>query len=383
MWRNFQISRAAEASIRRPRHSSSWRRVAIIAAAVLGVVIMRPSTTIAQQADPWIVAELSGEAAQQAADGTWRPIAQGSSLAAGAPVRTGADGRIVLQRHEDRLTVAPQSEFEIPVDVDPATGPSILQRLGTLLFSIDHTPGRRFEVKTPYLAAVVKGTVFTVTAGDSSNAVHVAKGAVEVAAAVSHEIVLVRPGQTAIVSAAGRLSSLLAPTGDPRHGTEHAAVSVTPASTTEAANGSPRITRMLGEAHPDISALSHGLLGDAAPMWRGGNAAHAAAPSGGADGRIDTSTVSADEVAAAGGSASGANPNAAGGNPNAGGANANAGGNGNTAGGNPNAAGGNPNAAGGNPNAAGGNPNAAGGNLNAAVNSVNNAVAKAKGKLKS
>src|SRR5579864_9368900 len=174
---------------------------AFIALGLSAVIVDAPAAS-AQQFDSWIVSEISGEALERGADGTWHALATGAILTPGAPVRTGARGRMVVTHRQDRLTVSPESEFEIPSSGDPATGPSLLQRLGTLLFSIEHTPQRRFEVKTPYLAAVVKGTVFTVSAGSASERVHVAQGAVEVAAAVSHDVVLVRPGETAVVASA-------------------------------------------------------------------------------------------------------------------------------------------------------------------------------------
>src|SRR5579863_3667862 len=182
--------------------SFSLRWVTLLAG-ILIAVSLEPKIAAAQQSD-WIVTELSGEASQQGADGSWHPVSDGTVLVTGMPIKTGPHGRLIISHQNDRLTVSPGSEFEIPKNANPASDPSILQRLGTLLFKVEHTPDRRFEVKTPYLAAVVKGTVFTVSVGGARDAVHVAQGAVEVAASVSRERVLVRPGQTAVVSSSGR-----------------------------------------------------------------------------------------------------------------------------------------------------------------------------------
>jgi hypothetical protein len=80
---------------------------------------------------------------------------------------------------------------------------NLVQKIGTLLFKIERAPARRFAVDTPYLAAVVKGTTFTVTVRGDSGLVHVTEGAVLVASFGSRETALVTPGQTAQVLAAG------------------------------------------------------------------------------------------------------------------------------------------------------------------------------------
>jgi hypothetical protein len=241
----------------------------------VGLAALAGPKAAAREPTPWVVAEIQGDATQQAVDGAGLPLAAGAVLAEGASVTTGTDGRLVVVHGNDRMTVSPNSAFAIPRAADPATGPSILQTLGTLLFKVEHTPGRRFEVETPYLAAVVKGTVFTVGVDSATQVVHVAQGAVEVTALGSHEAALVRPGQTATLSLptgvlsviGSRHSSVVPGSG---HGNASqlraAAASNQPggmarlAASPPSDGAAPHITRTLGDAPIDISAVTHGLV---------------------------------------------------------------------------------------------------------------------------
>lgn len=78
----------------------------------------------------------------------------------------------------------------------------ILQDLGTLMFKVDKKHKPHFRVETPVIAAVVKGTTFTVTAGPDTHTVHVAEGLVEVTSLKSDESVYVPAGETVRVSTA-------------------------------------------------------------------------------------------------------------------------------------------------------------------------------------
>lgn len=274
-------------------HVRSIRNAAVIA---LAFVALPASGTAAQQRVPWVVAESHGDVTQQTADGAL-PVALGATLAEGAPVRTGADGTLLLAHGNDRVTVSANSTFAIPVGVDPAAGPSLLQTLGTLLFKVEHTPGRRFEVDTPYLAAVVKGTVFTVSINGAAQLVHVAEGAVEVTSSASHDAVLVRPGQTATVSSPNAAPSVIdghSPAGTPGSQSEgedaprdsrQSQATQMPASPVPGAVADGRgllLTQTLGNQPLDVAALTNGLLKagtNAAAVTPSPNPAAAASPS--------------------------------------------------------------------------------------------------------
>jgi hypothetical protein len=72
---------------------------------------------------------------------------------------------------------------------------------------------KHFEVETPYLAAVVKGTQFSVTVGPTGTRVDVRRGQVEVSDFRSGQIAQVMPGQTATSFAHGKLGLSLTGSG--------------------------------------------------------------------------------------------------------------------------------------------------------------------------
>ena len=250
----------------------SVRNAAVVAFAFSA---LPASGAAAQHQVPWVVVESHGDVAQQGADGAALPITPGMTLAEGAPVRTGADGTLVIAHGNDRLAVSANSAFAVPAGVDPATGPSILQTLGTLLFKVEHTPGRRFEVDTPYLAAVVKGTVFAVSVEGAMQMVHVAEGAVEVTASASRDAVLVRPGQTATLSSPSGTPSVIdghspasapgskseredAPRDDKRSELTQTPASAAPGTAVD--RSALRLTQTLGDQPLDVAVLTNGLV---------------------------------------------------------------------------------------------------------------------------
>ena len=77
----------------------------------------------------------------------------------------------------------------------------IFEQLGNVVFSVKKNKAPHFGVSTPYLAAVVKGTTFSVTVDASGASVQVVEGAVEVATNDGGARDLVLPGSIAQVGA--------------------------------------------------------------------------------------------------------------------------------------------------------------------------------------
>lgn len=143
--------------------------------------------------------------------GTWQALAAEQTLAPNSEVRVGAGGRAELRSGGDSVTLSPNSHMAVPSKTP--SGPSILQKLGTLLFRIEKRSPTQyqnvstgqpkisiFNVETPYLAAVIKGTVFSVNVSQQGAALHVTEGLVETISLATGERGLVAPGQTARVS---------------------------------------------------------------------------------------------------------------------------------------------------------------------------------------
>jgi len=121
---------------------------------------------------------------------------------AGSTIETGADGRVVLVRGDESIIISPRTSIALPDQSETGMATTILQSFGTILLQVEKRAKQHFKVETPFLAAVVKGTKFTVTVDESGSAVHVVEGAVEVTDLDTGDIGMVRPGQTAYTPAA-------------------------------------------------------------------------------------------------------------------------------------------------------------------------------------
>jgi hypothetical protein len=142
----------------------------------------------------WRVTTREGVVRVTAPGGAPHDATQGESLDAGAVVTTGAESRAILQNGAQTITMAANSRMRIAEDSTDAMT-RILQDMGAILFQVDKRGAPHFRVETPLLAAVVKGTTFTVTAG-GDGVVHVAEGLVEVRAANGGAAVDVPGGKT-------------------------------------------------------------------------------------------------------------------------------------------------------------------------------------------
>jgi len=155
----------------------------------------------------WTMSEASGQVTV-ASSGLVRVGSRGATLSAGDVITTGAKGRAVIVRGQEYLVVAPNSRIRV---ADPAKSGSmtqIIEQIGNVVFKIKKMATPHFAVETPFLAAVVKGTTFSVTVTESGASVQVIEGRVEVETRDGGARHLVLPGDIGSVSgkALGRLN---------------------------------------------------------------------------------------------------------------------------------------------------------------------------------
>lgn len=156
----------------------------------------------------WQIEKMSGDVRVLSEDAQPVSLGAGRALSEGSVIETGADGRLILSRGDESIVVSPNTSLSLAPESNRGMMTTILQRMGTILLSVDKKDRQHFEVETPYLAAVVKGTKFTVTVDGKGSAVHVVEGAVEVIDLGTGDVGLIRPGQTAqsFAGAAGGLA---------------------------------------------------------------------------------------------------------------------------------------------------------------------------------
>lgn len=174
----------------------------IVAAGLVPFVVAFAAPALAA-APSWKISEASGNVHVLRA-GVSKIAIRGGALAAGDSVATGANGRAVLVRGEEYLIVAPGSRLRIP-EATKANGlTQIIEDFGSVIFTIKKKMTPHFGVQTPFLAAVVKGTTFSVTVSPAGASVQVIEGAVEVATNDGGARDLIRPGVIALVGANDR-----------------------------------------------------------------------------------------------------------------------------------------------------------------------------------
>jgi hypothetical protein len=113
-------------------------------------------------------------------------------------------GRALLVHGGDLMIVSPGSMIAVPKDAGGVT--SVLQRFGEIELEVSRKSKPHFIVKTPFLAAIVKGTHFKVRVLKRSASVIVQRGRVEVDDLLTGEKVDVLAGQTAVVKPGQHLS---------------------------------------------------------------------------------------------------------------------------------------------------------------------------------
>jgi hypothetical protein len=151
------------------------------------------------QESEWTLLETTGSVVVHQSTATVRNVSLRETIAPGATLTTGGDGRAVLGRGAQNITIGPNARIVMPA-ADAGGITRFVQELGTALFNVDKREVEHFEVDTPLIAAVVKGTTFTVSAGAESHAVHVFEGLVQVTPRFGGAVISVPAGQTAIVT---------------------------------------------------------------------------------------------------------------------------------------------------------------------------------------
>jgi len=189
-------------------------RIAGVSRAVLATLIWSvAATALAAEGGLWSVSKSSGEVWITTSGAGPVSLQQEETLKPGDVVRTGRNGRVLLKRGEETVLLAPNTVIGLPAQQKDDLSTTILQQAGSILLDVEKRNVKHFEVETPYLAAVVKGTEFAVTVNDAGTSVQVRRGQVEVADFKSGQIAQVVPGQTATAFANGKSGLSLSGSG--------------------------------------------------------------------------------------------------------------------------------------------------------------------------
>jgi FecR-like protein len=330
------------------------RRYLSVFATALAITATFPA--FAAEGGTWSVSKSSGEVWITNGEVQQASLNPADNLKPGDTIRTGRNGRVLLMRGEESILVAPNSVVALPAEAKEGLSTTIVQQAGSILLEVEKRNVKHFEVETPYLAAVVKGTQFRVSVNAGSTSVDVMRGQVEVTDFKSGQIAQVMPGQKATAFEHGKAGLSLSGSGTfnpieqgrprpssvdrvqvpkgglsaPRNASNGQKIHAF------ASHGRLRISSTLGEVKLDVHKVTHGLARGSTgvnsasrnsvnndTVWASsptsGTTAGSAATSGASNASGSSSSVAATVAAATNaGSTNSANGNAANGNGNEG-----------------------------------------------------------------
>jgi hypothetical protein len=302
--------------------------------------LLTTSSAFAADDGTWSVKKSSGEVWMGASGVQQASVKTDEVLKPGDTIRTGRNGRVLLVRGEESILIAPNSVIGLPAEKKEGLSTTITQQAGSILLEVEKKNVKHFEVETPYLAAVVKGTQFRVTVSASGATVDVVRGQVEVADFKSGQIAQVMPGQHATAFSHGNAGLSLGGSGAlqpiqngqprassidrvpvPRNGltAPHRPTSASVQQHRHVASGprhgAVRISAALGEVHVNANRVTHGLARNSgtAPGTRTASRDNSTVWASGDSGSTSNSSQNAANSGNDGGSASSA---AGGGNGN-------------------------------------------------------------------
>ena len=166
---------------------------------LIGAILIVFATPAFAKDGAWILTQKSGDVRVLRSGLQPASVQVRAALSPGDLVATGANGRAMLTRGDDYVVVAPGSRLLLPKEQQAKGLTRLIQQVGTMLYKVKHTGVPHFAVDTPMLAAVVKGTTFTVIVDENRAAVQVTDGVVEVSAAAGTARRLVQRGMTVYV----------------------------------------------------------------------------------------------------------------------------------------------------------------------------------------
>jgi hypothetical protein len=172
---------------------------------VLVAALVMVATSTAAFADDWNVVRLRGNVLQHV-DGEWHPLKKGDIVPDDRPIATSGSGHAALTRGNETIELGPNTQIRINDKGGRKPFTTVFQYSGTVAIEAEVRNVQHFAVRNQYLAAVVKGTRFTVTEGTNGASVEVQRGQVSVEDENSSDSVLIVAGEKATIAKGGELA---------------------------------------------------------------------------------------------------------------------------------------------------------------------------------
>ena len=94
--------------------------------------------------------------------GSWVPLKRGDIVSDSSPVRTMNDGQLEFVRDHETIDLGPDTQIQI-FDRTGQRYTTVKEAFGSVRVEANVENVKHFSVQTPFIAATVKGTIFTVT----------------------------------------------------------------------------------------------------------------------------------------------------------------------------------------------------------------------------
>lgn len=143
-------------------------------------VIMFSATNGVAATQYWVVNKIAGQAILTKANKEPQWVMLNDRVGPGDKIATLKNGTVALVRNAEAMIISSDSEIEIPTNGNDSQLTMIFQKLGTVLFSAKKKSKKHFQIRTPYAAAIVKGTTFAINANSYNTQVQVFEGLVSV-----------------------------------------------------------------------------------------------------------------------------------------------------------------------------------------------------------
>ncbi len=165
--------------------------------AILSGLVLAMGFVTSALADDWEAVKLRG-AVFTLVDNSWVQLARGDVVSDNRIIRTAPNARVQLKRGKETIDLGSDTQIRI-FDRDGQKFTVIQEHFGEVAIAAEHQDVQHFAVQTQYLAAVVKGTRFTVTTDEQQSNVSVQRGTVQVRDVARRLMVDITRGQSASV----------------------------------------------------------------------------------------------------------------------------------------------------------------------------------------
>ncbi len=191
-------------------------RLSKMAALALAALFALSASAFAAE---WQIVKLSGDVRIHQESVRWASLDPRQALKAGDTIWTGVNGRVMIQSADGRVVVNPRSMVMIPSQRLPGNINVIFHGFGTVEAIVEKRQNHHFSIQGKYMAAVVKGTRFTVSGNNDHTRLDVSEGLVQAVDIATGETADVPAGQSWVVGrvagggAAGKGGTKAGPAG--------------------------------------------------------------------------------------------------------------------------------------------------------------------------